>query len=78
MTISCSNCGAGYSFRYSARNVIDAVYSLGWGSYGAALYCPECTKTWDERNEGRPMPGPENTIRVIDEMHKRSRRRGRK
>ncbi len=76
MTISCSNCGADYSFRYSARNVLNVVYNIGWGSYGAVIYCPRCTKTWDERNEGRPMPGPKNTIRVIDEMYKRSRRRG--
>lgn len=75
MTISCINCGAHCSFRYCAGNVLNAVYNRGWGSYGAALYCPKCTKTWDERNEGRPMPGPENTIRVIDEMYRRSRRR---
>ena len=75
MKISCSRCGADHAFRYCAANVLNAVYNLGWGSYGAALYCPKCTKTWDERNKGRPMPGPENTIGVIDEWYRRSKRR---
>ena len=22
----------------------------GWRSYGTALYCPDCAKTWHERN----------------------------
>ncbi len=71
MTISCSRCGADHEFKFSVSNVLNAVYGLGWGSYGAALYCPECTRAWDECNKGRPMPGPENTIRVIDEMYRR-------
>lgn len=75
MKLCCSRCGADYEFRYCAANVLNAVYSLGWGSYGAALYCPECTKTWNERNKGRPMPGPENTIGLIDEWYRRSKRR---
>ncbi len=76
MTIWCSNCGAHHSFRYSAGNVLNAVYVHGWGSYGAVLYCPECSRTWDERNKGRPMAGPKNTIRVIDEIHGRICKRG--
>ncbi len=76
MTITCSNCGASYSFHYCAGNVSNAVLNRGWGSFGAALYCPECSKTWNMRNKGRKMPGPENTIRVIDEMYQRSRKGG--
>lgn len=53
MKILCSRCGNTHSFRYSAENVGAAVYEMGWGSYGSALYCPECSKTWDERNKGR-------------------------
>lgn len=74
MKILCSCCGADYEFRYGAGNVLCAVYTQGWSSYGAALYCPECSKTWDERNRGRPLAGPESTIGVIDELYRRSRR----
>lgn len=77
MQITCSCCGVSHSFRYCAGNVMNAVYNLGWGSYGAALYCPECTNTWDQRNKGRPMPGPENTIYVIDNIYQQSQRRTR-
>lgn len=73
--ISCSCCGADHEFKYSAANVLNAVYTMGWGSYGAVLYCPECTATWDQRNKGRPQPGPENTIGLIDDLYQRSKRR---
>lgn len=66
MKIMCSCCGNTHSFTYSAENAFCAVYKLGWGSFGSALYCPECTKTWAVRNPGRPMPGADNTVRVID------------
>lgn len=75
MNISCSRCGADHGFRYCAANVLNVVYNHGWNSYGAALYCPECSATWDERNKGRPMAGPENTIGLIDEFYRRSKRR---
>lgn len=48
----------------------------GWNSYGAALYCPACSATWDERNKGRPMAGAENTIDVIDGMYARQKGHG--
>lgn len=73
--ISCSRCGAGEEFRYSAGNVLCAVYTKGWNSYGAALYCPECSATWNDRNKGRPMAGQENTIGLIDEFYRRSKKR---
>lgn len=75
MNISCSRCGAGDEFRYSTRNVLCAVYTKGWRSYGSALYCPECSATWDERNKGRPLPRPENTIVLIDELYQRSKKK---
>lgn len=75
MEILCSNCGKSEKFRYSVSNVLRTVYNQGWGSYGSALYCPECSKTWNERSKGRPQPGPENTIKVIDDLHRRSKRR---
>lgn len=75
MKILCSRCGADKEFRYSAGNVLCAVYTQGWNSYGAALYCPECSATWDERNKGRPLAGPENTIALIDEFYRCGKRR---
>lgn len=75
MKILCSRCGADKEFRYSAGNVLCAVYTQGWNSYGAALYCPECSATWDERNKGRPLPEPEAAVGVIDEWYHRSKRR---
>lgn len=75
MKISCSNCGADNDFTYSAANVIHVVHALEWGNYGAALYCPECTKAWDQRNKGRPQSGPENAICLIDGLYQRSKRR---
>lgn len=73
MEISCSNCGKSEKFPYSASNVLRTVYNQGWGSYGSALYCPECSKTWNERNKGRPQPGPDHTIRVIDSLYQPER-----
>lgn len=70
MDIQCSRCGATMSFAYSAGHVIGATRA-GWNSYGSALYCPACSETWDERNKGRPLAGPENTIDVIDSMYAR-------
>lgn len=70
MRIDCSNCGTHYRFKYSAANVLKAI-ELGWNSCGSALYCPDCTKTWKERNGNRPLAGRKNTIRVIDEWAER-------
>lgn len=70
MDIQCSRCGATMSLAYSVGNVIGATRA-GWNSYGSALYCPACSATWDERNKGRPLAGPENTIDVIDDMYAR-------
>jgi hypothetical protein len=41
----------------------------GWNSFGSALYCPICSRTWDERNKGRKMHGKWNTARLIDEWY---------
>lgn len=76
MRILCGRCGADYAFYYCAANVHNAVYNQGWGSFGAALYCPECSKTWDERNKGKPMAGARETISLIGAFHRRNRRGG--
>lgn len=75
MNITCSCCGASRSFRYDAANVLKLVYTEGWRSYGSALYCPECSATWDKRNKGRPLPEPEAAIGVIDNQYRLSKRR---
>lgn len=69
MEISCSNCGKRKKFRYSASNILCTVYNQGWSSYGSALYCPECSKTWNGRNPGRPLARPESTVNLIDEWY---------
>lgn len=62
--IQCSNCGQHQSFDYDfefPKSALDA----GWGSFGRAVYCPNCVKTWGDRNPGRPMSGKTNTITAI-------------
>lgn len=75
MVIMCSRCGAKKSFTYSKANA-DKVIKEGWGSFGSALYCPECTKSWPERNPDRPQPGDDNTRVVIKNWADRRKRKG--
>lgn len=69
VNLQCSCCGNRRSVVYTAFNVA-RVIKEGWGSYGNAMYCPECTSAWEKRNgENRPMPGKYNTLRIIDELY---------
>ena len=69
VTLQCSCCGNQRSVVYTALNAA-SIIKEGWGSYGSALYCPKCTRTWEERNgTNRPMPGKYNTLRMIDELY---------
>ena len=69
VTLQCSCCGERRSVVYTALNAA-SIIKEGWGSYGSALYCPKCTRTWEERNgANRPMPGKFNTLRIIDELY---------
>lgn len=61
LDIQCSNCGCHQSFNYD-DTFPNTVPKAGWGSFGRALYCPECTKTWSDRNPGRPMANNANTM----------------
>lgn len=63
--IMCSCCGNHETV--SNRKVSNSVDLIkrGWGSCGSALYCPECTRTWKERNGDRPMADERNTFFVI-------------
>lgn len=60
--IMCSNCGAEESVHNSLRDISEVAER--WGSFGGALYCPECVKTWHERNK-KPMSDYKNTFTVI-------------
>lgn len=72
VTLQCSCCGERRSVVYTAFNAAIMIKN-GWGSYGNALYCPECTRTWEDRNgTNRPMPGKHNTLRIIDELYTES------
>ena len=72
MRIMCSRCGSPKEFKYTATNVLRTLMD-GWGSFGSALYCPECSETWNERNS-KCMSVDQNTIDVIDELYARTRR----
>lgn len=63
--IMCSCCGNHETVsNRKVSNSIDLI-KRGWGSCGSALYCPECTRTWKERNGDRPMADERNTFFVI-------------
>ena len=63
-TLTCSNCGMSQNIRADG---LAAAITSGWNSYGSALYCPDCSSTWDKRNRGRPMAGVLNTAQLIAE-----------
>ena len=72
--IQCSNCGTIHQMKYATGRIVQAIIN-GWNSYGNALYCPECSRTWEKRNgKERPLHGKWNTMRVIDEIHDRQKR----
>ena len=64
INIYCSCCGnrRGVSNK-KVEYTINAI-KQGWGSCGSALYCPECSKSWRERNN-KPMADERNTFFVI-------------
>ena len=64
--IQCSNCGFIKTIPNVLR-IIDDTVEEGWGSFGHALYCPECTRTWHERNNTE-MADKKNTFTVIASM----------
>lgn len=63
-TIQCSNCGV--KKEMDSGKFAGVAVEEGWGSFGAALYCPACSATWNERNE-KPMSNAVNTLfRIVD------------
>ena len=74
--IQCSNCGTHREIKYAIGRIVQAIND-GWDSYGNALYCPECSRTWEKRNgKNKPLNGYWNTMRIIDEIHDRQRKGG--
>ena len=45
----CSNCGKSEQTR-AVLGVPDGMFYAGYRAHGDALYCPDCVKTWKERN----------------------------
>lgn len=64
INIDCSCCGN--RRRISSKKMEYTVNAIkqGWGSFNSALYCPECSKSWRERNN-KPMADEKNTFFVI-------------
>lgn len=70
--ITCSCCGNSQTIGYTATDVNKTVKD-GWNSFGDALYCPDCVKTWEERNgKNKPLWGKIHTIKKIDDLHDRT------
>jgi hypothetical protein len=51
--LTCSRCGT--HRRISDNHPEHAVKAAkaGWRSFGAVIYCPDCSKTWHKRNTKR-------------------------
>lgn len=63
--VMCSCCGNHQKLSNERiSDTADLIHS-GWGSCGSALYCPECSKTWKDRNANRKMADERNTFLVI-------------
>lgn len=45
----CSSCGKTESVRAMA-GIPHGMFSIGYRAVGDALYCPDCVKSWEERN----------------------------
>lgn len=56
MTLMCSNCGE----EKTVETILEVtkVIEDGWRTVGDANYCPECSRTWKDRN-GREIPSSE-------------------
>ena len=66
--VMCSRCGNHQKLSNKRiQDTADLIHS-GWGSCGSALYCPECAKSWKERNGNRQMGDERNTFFAIMNM----------
>lgn len=49
--IQCSNCGE-HRMIPQSYETMGEMYLVGYRAVGDALYCPNCVKSWKERNGG--------------------------
>ena len=71
LNIQCSNCGKTEKISLARSGTLYKLLTFinsGWNSCGGVLYCPECTKTWADRNGDRPMGGEVNTLNILWSM----------
>ncbi|NLE27551.1 MAG: hypothetical protein GX625_19890 [Clostridiaceae bacterium] len=65
----CSNCGKREQTR-AALGVPDGMFYAGYRAHGDVLYCPDCVKTWKERNgaeKRRAVQRPSSSVRYVVE-----------
>ena len=76
-SIQCSNCGmTGRWTKSSMTQCGAAALEDGWRSYGSAIYCPECCRTWGERNKTKKLNSLYTSLLEIEErMEWRGRER---
>lgn len=70
LQIMCSRCAhksRKYKYdRYRRIEPADSIVKAGWDSFGNAFYCPNCVKTWEERNgKDRPLWGKQHTKECV-------------
>jgi len=49
ISYQCSNCGA-HEQTPAGVGIPEGMFYLGYRAHGDVLYCPDCVKTWKERN----------------------------
>ena len=69
MEIYCSRCGNHEMILRSVRGV-KAKSKKGWRSFGSGIYCPECTRTWKERNDKELNTVEETNERIYERLLK--------
>lgn len=63
MRIVCSNCGRSATLKPRGFNVSELL-DKGWRCYSVNLYCPECSKTWNERND-KPLGSRDDSYALL-------------
>ena len=67
-SVQCSNCGrTGRWEKETMTRCAAAALEDGWRSYGSALYCPECCRTWHERNKSKELSPLLTSMMEIEE-----------
>ena len=73
MRLICSCCGRSDTIKPLGWNVSDLL-DKGWRSYSSNPYCPECSKTWHERND-KPLGNRGDTYALLHELAAKERKR---